>query len=546
MQNIQSFYPSVDGNEQQREAMLQAISTIITSIDNLKDPSKLHLGGMLPNQDNYYNNVVNQAQVPQASSTLEETINSLLPLLNGQRLINGSYVANATPLPTTSSIVGHLLMTLLNGNNVWDVECIASATAEVQITSMLSKVVGYDEQLSGGYTTWGGQGAVFNSLRLAIARTFPHSNTQGVPDNIYCFCSEIAHYSLYKSMQATGIGTDNLIKVKTNVHNEMDINDLREKMEQVISYGGIPTYVLATMGSTDAFSVDNIQEVKQVCTELEQEHNLSPIFIHADSAMGCIFAFLNDYDLTENKLNVPEHLLPIVKAYQEKFKYMYLADSMVFDFHKLGQTPYATSLFMVKDKSNFKYVDLEPDETPYIGNRAFGSYHTSYTLECSRAGTALPILAAINNLGVEGYQRILIHYLAVNYAFREQLQKAFPNVAITNDVSPMTTFRFYQEGVDGQKEWQKERIGQFSKAEMEKINSYNSDLYEYLSQFRDEIYYGSTRKQRPVQPLGELTKEPVFVLKFFPISMFTTVENIPSYVEFLKKHVKSFNLLEVK
>lgn len=546
MQNIQNFYPSVDGNEQQREAMLQAINTIITGIDTLKDPSKLHLGSMLPKQDNYYNNVVDQAQLPQTSSSLEETVNSLLPLLNGQRLINGSYVANATPLPTTSSIVGHLLMTLLNGNNVWDVECIASATAEVQVTSMLSKLVGYDAELSGGYTTWGGQGAVFNSLRLAIARTFPKANAEGIPNNAYCFCSEIAHYSLYKSMQATGLGTNNLIKIKTNVNNEMDINDLKDKMKNVIDNGGIPIYVLATMGSTDAFSVDDIKGVKHVCTELEQKHDLSPIFIHADSAMGCMFSFLNDYDLDENKFDAPKHLLPIIRKYQEKFEGMYLADSMVFDFHKLGQTPYATSLFMVKNKLDFKYVDLEPDETPYIGNRAFGSYHTSYTLECSRAGTALPILATINHLGVEGYQRILIHYLAVNYAFSEQLRKAFPNVAITNDVSPMTTFRFYQEGVDGQKEWQKERIGQYSKAEMDKVNSYNSALYEYMSQFRDEIYYGSTRKQRPVQPLGELTKEPIFVFKFFPISMFTTVDSISSYVEFIKKHVVSFNLVDIK
>ncbi len=69
---------------------------------------------------------------------------------------------------------------------------------------MLSKIVGYDPNESAGYTTWGGQGAVFTSLRLAIARQFPHSNKEGIPDNLYCFCSELSHFSLYKSVEVRG------------------------------------------------------------------------------------------------------------------------------------------------------------------------------------------------------------------------------------------------------------------------------------------------------------------------------------------------------
>lgn len=537
MKDIQNLYPSIDGNTPQREHMVELINTLLTGLDSMKNPNGLALGSILPKREDYYGDITTESVLPQQGVSLEDTVQSLLTLTNGQRWLNSSYLANATPLPTTSSIIGNFLMTLLNGNNIWDVECSASATAEVQLTSMLSKLVGYDENKSGGYTTWGGLGAVLASLRIALAKRFPNSNQTGIPNNAYVFSSELAHFSLYKSAQTTGIGTDKLIKIKTTENNVMDINDLKEQMEKVIDSGGIPTYVLATMGSTDSFAVDDIVGIKRVCTELEEAHNLQPIFIHADSAMGGMMTFLNNYDTTTNPLDVNDQLLPTVKKYQDLFRPMHLADSMVFDFHKLGQTPYVTSMFLVKDKTDFKYVDLNPDETPYIGNRAFGSYFTSYTLECSRAGNSLPILASILNLGVEGYQRILLHYLQVNQEFRWQLQKEFPNVAITNDLSPMTTFRFYSEY--GQSKYIKERLGEATLSEINQINEYNSKICDTLSVDRDEVYFGFTRKQLLLTPTDSEERLPMTVLKFFPISLHTTVEDIPRYLGFLKNHIPS-------
>ncbi|MDI5791151.1 hypothetical protein PO124_30360 [Bacillus licheniformis] len=64
---------------------------------------------------------------------------------------------------------------------------------------------------------------------------------EGVPGNFYAFCSEAAHYSLYKSMEAAGLGSDHLIKVKTNLDHSMDTEDLREKLRQVCEAGAFPS-----------------------------------------------------------------------------------------------------------------------------------------------------------------------------------------------------------------------------------------------------------------------------------------------------------------
>ena len=73
-------------------------------------------------------------------------------------------------------------------------------------------------------------------------------------------------------------------------------------------------------------------------------------------------------------------------------QHLAIADSLCFDFQKLGQTPYLTSLFLIKEGKSLQLLDIEDFDTPYVGNRGYGSYHTGYTLECSRMGSSIAIL----------------------------------------------------------------------------------------------------------------------------------------------------------
>lgn len=536
MKKVQKMFPSMDGNDFQREEILSYFRTILTKIDELKDPNKLTLGEMPEYTEDYYNRIIQKADVPKTGVPMEEVIQELLKLVEGHRYVNRNYVANAAPLPNIASIIGNLVMVLVNGNSIWDVEGPAAATAEIEVTSMLSKLIGYDESISAGYTTWGGQGAVFNSLRLAIARYAPSSNQNGVPQNLYCFCSEQSHYSLYKSVEATGIGIENMIRVKANADHSMNLEDLKEKMEHVIEKGGVPLYVLATMGTTDTFGVDDIEGIKWIAEELERIYGISPIYIHADSAMGGMYTFFNNYDFESNPLRFEDNVNEVLKSYQQKFKHIKLADSMVFDFHKLGQTPYITSLFLIKNKEYLKYVDLDAAETPYVGNRGYGSYHTGYTLECSRMGSALTIYASLLAFGIEGYQELLANYIRVNIAFRETLIKEVSNVVITNEVSPITTFRFYPE----KKKWDDELNGIVTVEEMTEINQFNDEFAEVIGAERDTVFFGNTKKQRLVKAANSNKRISVYAHKFFTISPYSTIEEVDRYVGFLKEHLEFF------
>ncbi|AJA23170.1 TPA: pyridoxal phosphate-dependent decarboxylase family protein [Bacillus thuringiensis] len=539
MQDILKLFPSVDGNEEKQQLLLESMQKIIKNLDQLKNEERATLGKCEEKSEGYYNDLIHQSHIPLAGITMSEVIEELNQFMNGHPYPNKYYLSNAVPLPSIPSLLGVITMALLNGNGVWDVYGPGAAEAEVKVVSMLSKLIGYNPQNSGGYTTWGGQGCVFSSLRLAISKQFPLAKEHGAPQNVYCFASENAHYSLLKSAEATGIGSNHLIKVKTDPYtNSMDIEDLEAKMIQVIKNGGIPLYILATMGSTDTFTIDDIKKIKESAEAIQKKYKLKPIYIHADSAMGGFYSFFNNYSFEENPLSFESNVKNALQYVQDKMQYMSLADSVCFDFHKLGQTPYTSSILIVKNHTDLQLMDIEQDDTPYLGNRSYGSYHTGYTLECSRAGSAIPMYINLLAFGIEGYQKLLANYIHVNLLFREKLGKALPQVAITNDFTygPITTFRFYMNG-DGQENWEKERIGLATKEEIEDTNRLNIELFNYLGENRDQVFFGDTTRSCVVDVINSYDRNPISTLKFFSISPYTTVECIDEIVEFLYKHI---------
>ncbi|PEI83079.1 pyridoxal phosphate-dependent decarboxylase family protein [Bacillus toyonensis] len=539
MQDILKLFPSVDGNEEKQQLLLESMQKIIKNLDRLKNEERATLGKCEEKSEGYYNGLIHQSHIPLAGITMSEVIEELNQFMNGHPYPNKYYLSNAVPLPSIPSLLGVITMALLNGNGVWDVYGPGAAEAEVKVVSMLSKLIGYNPHNSGGYTTWGGQGCVFSSLRLAISKQFPSAKEHGAPQNVYCFASENAHYSLLKSAEATGIGSNHLIKVKTDPYtNSMDIEDLENKMIQVIKNGGIPLYILATMGSTDTFTIDDIKKIKESAETIQKKYKLKPIYIHADSAMGGFYSFFNNYNFEENPLSFEPNVKNALQYVQDKMQYMSLADSVCFDFHKLGQTPYASSILIVKSHTDLQLMDIEQDDTPYLGNRSYGSYHTGYTLECSRAGSAIPMYINLVAFGIEGYQKLLANYIRVNLLFREKLRKALPQVAITNDFTfgPITTFRFYMNG-DGQVNWEKERIGLATKEEIEDTNRLNIELFNYLGKNRDQVFFGDTTRSCVVDVLNSSDRNPISTLKFFSISPYTTVECLDEVVAFLYEHI---------
>jgi L-2,4-diaminobutyrate decarboxylase len=216
-------------------------------------------------------------------------------------------------------------------------------------------------------------------------------------------------------------------------------------------------------------------------------------------------------------------------------KNLHLADSLCFDFQKLGQTPYSTSLFLVKDAENLKHLDLDPEETPYVGHRGYGQYHTGYTLECSRMASSISIYSALLAFGIDGYQQLLAQFVEVNIAFRKALMLELPEAAIVNPNNPgiITLFRIYPEG---KSHYAQEIDGGCTRLEVEGTNRLNELLFERLGRQRDRIFFGDTKKHQLVSTVDNHTI-PLYAAKLFVISTYTQTEHIDEIVGYLKSAV---------
>ncbi|MGY8622422.1 pyridoxal phosphate-dependent decarboxylase family protein [Bacillus safensis] len=534
---VQNWFPSEDGNAGERKELVKLMEQIISGVDDLKDPNRAHLKGEKNRGEDFYKKLTETSQIPMNGQQAELVNEELLKLLHNHPYHTKYFFTNILPMASTPGILGMLTAMLVNGNNLWDVYGPAGAEAEVRVVSMMSKLIGYDPNVSGGYTTWGGQGAIFSGLRLAIAKAAPESLRKGVPQNLYAFCSDAAHYSLFKSMEATGLGTNNLIRIKTNKDHSMDMEDLRCQMERVAQDGGIPVYIVATTGTTDAIAIDDVKGVRETAEAIAEKYDLKVPHIHADSALGGFFAFFNEYDVSENPLQFSDGVLRMLKEIKTKFQHLSLADSMCFDFQKLGQTPYTSSLFLVKNAADLKRLDLEEQETPYVGHRGYGEYHTGYTLECSRMGSSISMLSVLLTFGIEGYQRLLGQFLEVNLAFREALSREIPQAEVVNDdnVGMATLFRIY---LDGSPRFQEEISGEATSLEIERNNELNKMLFEKLGEKRDEMFFGDTTKFLLVNS-KEGQEFYLSVSKFFVISPYTLPEHIPHIVSYLKDVIAS-------
>ena len=535
MNHVQQLFPSEDGNQQDRMRFLGYIEQLLQGTDELKNPHGVNLKGNKSRNESFYLDLIQNSRIPQASIPMEEVTKQLLELLHDHPYHSRYFMTNILPMASIPGIVGMLACFMVNGNNLWDVYGPAAAEAEVKVVSMMSKLVGYDAERSGGYSTWGGQGAIFTGLRMAIAKFAPEAKKQGVPGNLYAFCSEGAHYSLYKSMEATGLGSDRLIKVRTLADSSMDVRDLQRKMQAVIDNGGVPIYVVGTTGTTDAFGIDDLESILEVAEEVARVNGIRRAHIHADSALGGFFAFFNEYDLSRNELGFSSEVVSAVEQIRSRIKHLRLADSLCFDFQKLGQTPYVTSLFLVKDAADLLLLDLEPEETPYVGYRGYGQYHTSYTLECSRMGSSISMYSALLAFGIEGYQRLLAQFIEVNHAIRKAISEEIPEIEVVNPGNPgiITLFRLYPEG----SAFWKELSGVCTSDEIRMTNEWNDRLFEALGKDRDKLFFGDTKKHLIV-PTWDGTSVALYAAKVFIISPYTELADVEHIVSYLKHKVQ--------
>ena len=309
-------------------------------------------------------------------------------LPNMLRTSSTDYMAHLHTLALCESIAAELIIATYNQSmDSWD-QSPAATEIEVEVVKCLCKLYGYDETSGGCFTSGGSQS---NQTGLLLARDW-YCNTKlnhdvkkkGLPANYSKFrfyTSEISHFSMEKSSHLMGLGYDAVVKVPVDKNQKMNIEVLKSLIEKDVQDGNLPVCVVATIGTTDYGSIDDVAKISKLCKEYG-------MYLHADAAYGSAVIMSDKYN--------------------NRIGNLALCDSITVDFHKMFLQPISCSAILVKDDSLFEaltlhadYLNREEDEEDGYTNLVGKS------LQTTRRFDALKVWMSFLLRGKEGYSTII-------------------------------------------------------------------------------------------------------------------------------------------
>jgi L-2,4-diaminobutyrate decarboxylase len=535
LDRLKTFFPSPVSNPILDGYFVHTLSRFLEQVDDLKSAVPL-LGQM--RREHY--EASQEEGFPESMGSLAEVTRTLVDCCQGMTIwSHPNAQVNVIPPSTVASIMACMAAAIFNPNIIWDEYSARFAEAEVKTVAMLSRLLGYDPKRSGGVFTFGGTGTLLYGVKLGVEKlTGGRSMREGLREDLKILASEVSHYSHLNVSGWLGMGTDHLVLIPTTRDNAMSLKALESYLRSAFAAGDKVAVIIATLGTTDAFGIDDLDAILALRNELAREYQLPrPPHVHADAVIGWAWAMFKDYDFEANPLGFRARTLRSLQHSLGRLGNLALADSLGIDFHKTGYAPYISSLFLTRDRQDLALLSRRPEEMPYLYQ--FGQYHPGiYTLECSRAGTgALAAYANLCLLGQEGYRLLIGHAVEMTELLREELEN-HPFIEVLNDrnYGPVTLFRVYPEGVDPKEALPREFGDPAYRPELERHNDYNRRIFQLIHDraMRGEGVLLSWTEAYRHAGYGRESGPPVAALKSFILSPWTD----PSGVKLVAQQVK--------
>ena len=475
---LREAFPSPTSNPKHDTDLVVSILRTLDQVDAMKLESATLGKRQQPDYE-----AARKTLVPTHISDVERVTQLLVDKLQGMPVWGHPHIQMNVDSPASiPAIIGWLLPTIYNPNLVSEDSSVEVGVAEVNVTAMACRLIGYDPEKATGVFTFGGTGTLLYGLKLGVEKAFPDAMTHGVGQNGVVLASTQSHSCRLHVAGWLGLGTKSAIEVPTDTHNQMQIDQLEVAARQAIENGNKIVAMIATMGTTDAFGIDDLESMTHLRNQLVDEYKLdySP-HIHADAVIGWAWSVFNDYDFEENELGFRQPTLRALATVHRRISKLHLADSVGIDFHKTGFTPYVSSLFLVRARQDMQPLLRERHETPYLFQT--GQQHPGlYTLETSRSGCGvLAAYANLNLFGKTGMRALLGHLVEMAELLRQQLEQHLSITVLNRDSGgPVTLFRVYPDGVDTCTILERERSDPAARNELRRHNTYNRSIFQQL------------------------------------------------------------------
>jgi glutamate/tyrosine decarboxylase-like PLP-dependent enzyme len=526
LQRIRLAFPAPVSDRVHDSYFVHSIMRALDQVDALK--TELPVLGIAPAVDY---SVGRQAALRDQPATVEEVAAELVQYLQGMTIFgHPRSQQNVVPPPSIPSLIGVLLSSLYNPNLSSDEYSRLVSLAEVESSTITARLLGYDPQRCGGVFTFGGTATTLYGVRIGLEKACPGAMHDGVCDDVVVFASDTSHYCRYNIAGWMGLGSRRVVTIRTNSSNEIDLTELEAKARAALKDGKRIAAFIATLGTTDAFGLDDLEAIVALRDRLVEEFQLPHApHVHADAVIGWAWAVFNEYDVESNPLGFRRRTLRALAGACRRIRHLHLADSIGIDFHKTGFAPYISSLFLVKDREDFRRISRDPAMMPYLFQ--YGDYHPgTFTLETSRAGTGvLAALASLKLFGVQGLRATLGHMVEMAQLLREHLDGHEATTVLNRDnFGTVSIFRVYPPGVDTFEITRKEFNDPAFAESLRLHNDYNRRISAYV---HDEAMAGRGVLLSLTECYRQTSYgEPIVGLKSFILSPFVDEEHVEEVV----------------
>ncbi len=254
----------------------------------------------------------------------------------------------------------------------------AAASIEFAVTNWMLRKIGWTEQplpiegptdqLHGaGVLTHGGSLANLTALLAARARLAPNAWREGTPPDLAVLTPASSHYSVARAVGIMGLGTDAIYHLPTNRWGVIIPEQLDVALNKAKADGKRVMALNANVCATATGLHDPLLPIAEFC----REHN---IWLHADGCHGATAL------LAANA----RHYLDGIE----------LADSVVWDAHKMMQVPTLCAAVLLKDARDFDRAFSQ--NASYLAYGSDGEIDDVWhslprAVECTKAALGLKI-----------------------------------------------------------------------------------------------------------------------------------------------------------
>lgn len=276
------------------------------------------------------------------------------------------------------AIIGEFVSTISN-TSMYTYEVAPVATAiETEMIATMNKYVGYEE--GDGIFLSGGSNANLIAMFTARNQFIKDVRINGYDgqERLVAFVNEQSHYSFETAANILGIGSKNVIQVKSDSKGRLIPEELEKEIILAIKRGQKPFFVAATCGTTLLAAFDPIDRMAEICKKYR-------IWFHADGSYGGSALLSEKHSYLLNGLSK--------------------TDSFAWNPHKLMNIPLVCSTLLLK-KRDLLQANITDIHTDYI-------YHDREEIEdlgkksiqCGRRVDAVKLWFAWKYYGLEGYRK---------------------------------------------------------------------------------------------------------------------------------------------